>query len=198
MTTETKPDDKKAETKAPAAAPPAVPSPDPAAQIKALQDELSKLREQKTLDISSLSPIVAQMVLEARQSAEAEIAPIKAEMARYKVATQLGLNEAQADKVLEFKAKNPGLTEQQALLLARVEHQDVFPQPATPAWNRGLHGGLPVSGQSMARDEKSQDHTAMMHEAVAKKDWVGANEHATQAFVQRVMSSYPNVYLKRQ
>lgn len=198
MTTETKPDDKKAETKAPAAAPPAVASPDPAAQIKALQDELGKLREQKTLDISSLSPIVAQMVLEARQSAEAEIAPIKAEMARYKVATQLGLNEAQADKVLEFKAKNPGLTEQQALLLARVEHQDVFPQPATPAWNRGLHGGLPVSGQSPARDERSQDHTALMHEAVAKKDWAGANEHATQAFVQRVMSSYPNVYLKRQ
>jgi len=160
-------------------------------QAEALQAELAKAQDGK-VDLATLSPLVADLMLEARKAAEQEFEPLRQEVAKFKLANQLGLSEPQVDKVMAVKQKNPGLSDQEALLLARAAHADVFPQ-AQPAWNRALHGGLPVSGASEVRTEKTVDHTAKMNEAYKKGDLAEARQHAHQAFAERFYQIKPHL-----
>jgi hypothetical protein len=161
-------------------------------QAEALQAELEKANKGGQLDLASLSPLVADLMLEARKAAEQEFEPLRQEVAKFKLANQLGLSEPQVDKVMAVKQKNPGLSDQEALLLARSANADLFPQ-AQPAWNRALHGGLPVSGASEVRNEKATDHTAKMNEAYKKGDIQEARLHAHQAFAERFYQIKPHL-----
>ena len=162
-------------------------------QAEALQAELEKANKGGQLDLASLSPLVADLMLEARKAAEQEFEPMRQEVAKWKLANQLGLSEPQVDKVMTVKQKNPGLSDQEALLLARNAHADLFQQEKAPAWNRALHGGLPVSGASEVRNEKAVDHTAKMNEAYKKGDISEARLHAHQAFAERFYQIKPHL-----
>jgi hypothetical protein len=161
-------------------------------QAEALQAELEKAKDGK-IDVAALSPLVADLLLEARKAAEQEFEPLRQEVAKYKLANQLGLNEPQVDKVMAVKQKNPGLTDQQALLLAKSEHGNLFPQAQQPAWNRALHGALPVSGQSEDRNDKTVDHAAKMNEAHKSGDHAAARFHAGQLFTERFYRIKPHL-----
>jgi len=161
-------------------------------QAEALQAELEKAKDGK-FDLAALSPLVADLMLEARKAAEQEFEPLRQEVAKYKLANQLGLNEPQVDKVMAVKSKNPGLTDQQALLLAKNEHGDLFPQSQRPAWDRALHGAMPISGQSEDRNEKTVDHLAKMNEAHGKGDHQAARMHAAQVFTERFYRIKPHL-----
>jgi hypothetical protein len=170
-------------------------------EVERLQEELAKaqseLQAQSTkVDPAAMSEVVAQMMVETRQKVEAEVrASMDAEVQKFKFAAKMGLNEKQVDSVTAMQAKHPGLAVDQALLLARAAAPDLFPANAQtqPAWNRALHGGLPVTGASEARSEAKVDYTAEMHKAAAAKDWQGAQQFAAKEFVERLYISYPHM-----
>ena len=171
-------------------------------EVERLQKELEEAKAQlqqdatTKVDPASLSPIVAQMLVEARQAAEAEMAPLRAELAqlgKFKMAAKLGLTEAQVDKVTALKQKHPGLDDAQALLLARAAHPDVFPSQAQ-RFNPALHGALPVSGISEARgDGGPVDHTKAMNEAAKANKLLDAQQHAEAAFRERLTQVFPQI-----
>ena len=171
-------------------------------EVERLQRELEEAKAQlqqdaaTKVDPASLSPLVAQMLVEARQAAEAEMAPLRAELAqlgKFKMAAKLGLNEAQVDKVTALKQKHHGLDDAQALLLARAAHPDVFPSQAQ-RYNPALHGALPVGGVSEARgDGMPVDHTRAMHEAAKQDKLYEAQQHAEAAFNERLRQVFPQM-----
>lgn len=154
-----------------------------------LEQELAKAKEQQVpIDMDALMNALAD---EARRKVEAEVAPLRNEVNKYKMAANMGLNESQVDKVMGIRDKNPGLTEQQALILAKTEHPDVFPQAAPATWNRALHGAMPVGGASDARSNpQAEDLTAKMHEARKNKDFDAAQNLAEREAIRR----FTNVY----
>jgi len=156
-------------------------------ELEAAQAELAKAKEQQfPIDMDSL---VQTLAAETRKTVEAELAPLRAEANKYKMAAAYGLNEDQASKVMELRQKNPGLSDQQALTLARADHPDVFPQPSQPTWSRALHGGLPVSGTA-APAPQNEDFTAKMHAAREKQDWAGAQHFAEQEALRRYRDAF--------
>lgn len=168
-------------------------------EVERLQEELAKaqaeLQAQGTkVDPAAMSEVVAQMMLETRAKVEAEIREsLGAEVQKLKFAAKMGLNEKQVESVTAMQGKYPGMPTEQALVLARAASPDLFPATAQPAWNRALHGGLPVTGASEARSEQKVDNTAEMHKAAANKDWQGAQQFAAKAFVERLYQSYPHM-----
>jgi hypothetical protein len=157
--------------------------------LEAAQAELAKAKEQQfPIDMDSL---VQKLAAETRKTGEAELAPLRAEANKYKMAAAFGLSEDQATKVMELRDKNPGLTDKQALTLAQAEHQDLFPQPSQPTWNRALHGGLPVSGQAQTAP-RNEDFVAKMNAAREKQDWAGTQHFAEQEALRRYRDAFNN------
>lgn len=161
---------------------------------KELEKAQSQLQDGSKVDPAAMSQLVAQMLVETRQQVEKEFEPMRHELAqlgKFKLAAQLGLSEKQVDKVIEIQSKFDGkATTEQALLLAKAEAPDLF-TPQQPAWNKALHGGLPVTGPSPARlDTGQRDYTAEMHKAAAveKPDLALVRQLAAKAFEQRVAS----------
>ena len=158
---------------------------------KELEKAQSQLQDGNKVDPATMSQLVAQMLVETRQQVEKEFEPLRHEVAqlgKFKLAAQLGLNEKQVDKVMEMQSKFDGMAVDQALVLAKAASPDLF-TPQQPAWNRALHGGLPVTGPSPARLESGQrDYTAEMHKAAQAKDFGAAQQLAAKAFEQRVAS----------
>jgi hypothetical protein len=171
------------------------------AKTRAAHEDNEKLRQENEklkngqIDAGELSKVVADMVLDVRKQLESEFAPLKAENAKYRMAVEMGLSGPQADKVIEIRGKLPGLTEAQALLLAREENRELFPQQAAPqAWNKAIHGGIPVTGLSQVRNEpQATDYTAKMIEAERAGKKGEAHEFARQAFFQRLHASFPTL-----
>ena len=169
-------------------------------EVERLQEELAKaqaeLQAQGTkVDPSVVSSVVGEMMVEARKTIEAEIREsLGAEMQKVKFAAKMGLNEKQVDSVMAMQGKFPDKPIEQVLQLARIASPELFPatQGAKPAWDRAIHGGLPVTGASEARSEQKVDYTAEMHKAAANKDWQGAQQWAAKAFVERLYHSYPD------
>lgn len=167
------------------------------AQKRAARDEaeaaktaLAQLQE-GSLKPDDIQAIVDAVAAESRKQLEAELGPWKQRTARAEMAMQFGLSQDQADKVLEVKAANPNLTDPQAILLARNEHQDIFQPPQQAGWNRGIHGGFPVSGASESRNAGGQpDYLAKMREAEQKGDRVGAMHFAKQEALQRIRDKF--------
>lgn len=170
-------------------------------EVERLQEELAKAQSElqaqgAKVDPAAMSEVVAQMMLETRQKVEAEIREsLGAEVSKLKFAAKMGLNEKQVESVTAMQGKYQGMPVEQALVLARAANPDLFPgTPAPkPAWDKVLHGGLPVTGASEARTDQKVDHTAEMHKAAAAKDWQGAQQHAAKAFVDRLYQSYPHM-----
>ena len=133
--------------------------------------------------------VITQLVAEARRMVEAEVAPLKQRAERAELGVKLGLNEKQVNIIMDVKQKNPTLTNEQALLLARAEHQSEF-VPAQ-SWNRAVHGGLPVTGTSEARNSPDvTDYRAQMLAAQQKGDRAGATHFATQAALQQFRDAF--------
>lgn len=159
---------------------------------KELEKAQSQLQDGNKVDPATMSQLVAQMLVETRQQVEKEFEPLRHEVAqlgKFKLAAQLGLNEKQVDKVMEMQNKFEGMATDQALVLAKAASPELFASQQPPAWNKALHGGLPVTGPSPARmDTGQRDYTAEMHKAAAAKDFTAAQQLAAKAFEQRVAS----------
>ena len=133
--------------------------------------------------------IIQALVAEARKVVEAEVAPLKQRAERAELGVKMGLNEKQVNIVMDVKQKNPTLSVEQALLLARAEHQSEF-VPAQ-SWNRAVHGGLPVTGTSEARSASdANDYMAQMRAAEKSGDRAGANHFATQEALSRFRAAF--------
>lgn len=143
-------------------------------------------------DISAIiDAVTAAAITAANERVDKEVAPLKARAAKAEMALQLGLSAAQVDKVMEIKAANPTLDDQKALILAKAEHADLFPQARPSAWNPALHGALPTSGASDLRSAPAQpDFTKNMHEAAAKGDQQAATHWATKAALDRFKTQF--------
>lgn len=151
------------------------------AEAEAAKAELAKQRETPKLD----SELMALLAAEAAKMMEQRVAPLEVEAAegrKFKLAVQLGLNEAQVNKVQEVRQQNPGLSNEDSLLIAKARYGDLFPA-SRPQWDRALHGGMPVSGNSDSRSPVTyESHIAKMNESLRSGDRQSAQEHAVKAF----------------
>lgn len=158
-------------------------------ETETVKAELAKVRDSQ-LTPEDLDSITAALAAEAKQMVDKEIAPFKERAIKAEMALQLGLSAEQADKVMEIKSKNPTLNDQQAFLLARSEHSEMF-QPKRGGFDRAIHGSLPTSGFSDSRAQSQQvDYTAKMHEARASGDRHAAREFAEKEAVQRLRDQF--------
>lgn len=153
------------------------------ADKRAAREEANVLRKDNERRDEFDEDLINQLAQQAKEAVDKEMAPMRAENARLKMAVDHGLNGEQAEAVMDFQSKNPALTIEQSMTLARSERQDLFPQQTQlPAHLRGL----PASGDSQARaaTDKS-DFTRLMHEARAGGDVGEAQRNAALAFEQR-------------
>lgn len=165
------------------------------AQKRAAQEEADQAKTELAKIKSSqpdMDSVIAALAAEAKKNLEQEVAPLKARLMKSELAMKMGLSEEQADKVMAVKTANPNLTEQQAVVLAKAEHADLF-APKQAGWTRGIHGGVPVGGASEARNPPQPvDNLAKMREAEAKGDKAGATHWATQEALDR----YRAIFMK--
>lgn len=163
------------------------------AKKQAARDEVDKLREDNKNRDQFDSEVIDQVVAQAKAAIDRELEPLRKdadrlrqENERLKKMTKLGLSQPQADKFMELLDRIPGLTDEQALVLARAESPAVFGVRSSGF----LGGGLPVTGESLARGlaTAETDHMKLMHEARASKDFVKAREHAAMEFERRFLS----------
>lgn len=160
-------------------------------EAKKLTEELETVRKTATISAEDYAKLAEELAEEARKAVEAELQPYRADVAKYKMAMQLGLNEPQADKLMEIKTKNPGLTDQQALLLARADHQDLFPANAPQSSFTRVHGGLPVSGNPESRMGNDQPNfVEKMKEARKVGDIAGAQHFAREEALNRFRKAF--------
>jgi hypothetical protein len=158
------------------------------AEVTKLNEELENVRKTATIDEDTLNSITMQLAEEAKKAVAAELKPMQDEVAKYKMAMTLGLSEPQADKVMELRMKNPGLSESQALVLAKAEHGDLFPANAPRSWSPA-HGGLPVSGNP-ERMGSEPDYVAKMNEAASRGDRHSAQKFAQEEALRRFRAAF--------
>lgn len=160
------------------------------AEADALHQELTKLKEQNPqLDMQQVVQALNEISeVRSQAAAQAAVKPLQEQMEKWKMAAQLGLSEAQADFVNSVRAKFPAATETQALLLARTEKPDLFPQatPSVQQTNRPLPG-FAVTGDSPFRNVSDKpDFMSKIAEAEKAGDKKGAQHWAEQEFVRRI------------
>lgn len=162
-------------------------------EAASLRQENENLKTASVLDADTLRLISESLAKEARAAIEAELAPIRAEKAKYQMAVQMGLSEKQADKVMEIQSKNPNLTPQQALVLARAEAPAEFASPSQAAFNPSIHGGLPVGGNSPLRNSgQSEDYVALMNQARSEGKVAEARHWAEKEALDRFRRGFNN------
>lgn len=162
-------------------------------EANALRQENENLKNASVLDAETLRSISESLAKEARAAIEAELAPIRAEKAKYQMAVQEGLNEKQADKVMEIQSKHPNLTLKQALVLARAEAPAEFASPSQASFNPSIHGGLPVGGNSPLRNSgQSEDFVALMNQARSDGKIAEAQHWAKQEALDRFRRGFNN------
>lgn len=163
------------------------------AEADSLRQENENLKTASVLDADTLRSISESLAKEARAAIEAELAPIRAEKAKYQMAVQMGLSEKQADKVMEIQGKNPNLTPQQALTLARAEAPAEFAGPSQAAFNPSIHGGLPIGGNSPLRSNgQSEDFVALMNQARSDGKIAEARHWAEKEALDRFRRGFNN------
>lgn len=158
------------------------------AEVTKLNEELENVRKTATLDEDTLNTITTQLAEEAKRAVAAELKPVQDEVSKWKMAATLGLSEPQADKVMELRMKNPGLSENQALVLAKAEHADLFPANAPRSWSPA-HGGLPVSGNP-ERMGSDPDFVAKMNDAANRGDRSAAQHFAKEEALRRFRAAF--------
>ena len=160
------------------------------AEKRAARDEAARLKEAVGKQSELDDALIEQLAVQAKAAVDRELAPEREARAKAERENSLlrlrldhGLNDAQAEKTMEFHAKNPNLTVEQALTLIRAENPDDFP---TGQARRVFPIGLPVGGNSSLRGESNQeDHVKKMREARASGDWQEARRHAALEFERR-------------
>lgn len=171
------------------------------AEKRAAREEATELRGEleKAKSVGGIDPVFLQeltdsIASEAKKALEARLAPIEKEREKYKVATTLGLNEQQAEVVMTIRTANPNLSDQQALLLARMENREMFPASSQQAMARPGFGGVPVGGNSEARSMgQADDYLGQMKAAEAKGDRAAAQHFATQECLNRFRRAFLNL-----
>lgn len=159
-----------------------------------LRGELEKAKSVGNIDPEFLQQLTDSIAAEAKKALEERLAPIEKEREKYKVAATLGLNEQQADVVMSIRSANPNLTDQQALLLARVENREMFPAHSQPTMSRPAFGGVPVGGNSEARSMgQADDFVGQMKAAEAKGDRMAAQHFAQQECLSRFRKAFLNL-----
>lgn len=156
-----------------------------------LEQELAELRKQiPNLDMDKLASALAEHTEKvAASAAQAQVAPLQAEVSKWKTMAQKGLTEDQVAALQEFRRDNPNLTEDQALLLTRMSKPDLF--PGEPPFDPRVHGGAPVTGQSPYRAASDKpDYVKLSNEARANKDNRAMMEYAKQGFLEVIKSAY--------
>lgn len=154
------------------------------AEVERLKEQLAQAQQRKDSEmqelIESMGPHIAEMVSKA---AEAAVKPLKDEAAFLKTAVSLGLNEEQANELAKLKAETPGLTNERALAILRVENPTLF---------GARNDGRPVTAFSPSGDSpfRSQAPTVnymeKMAEAVKNKDQKATMQFATMELFRRV------------
>lgn len=130
--------------------------------------------------IESLAPYVTDMVAKATEEA---LKPEREKQALLQTAIDLGLNGDQATALAKLKAETPGLSDQRALSILRIESPDLFPQSrqAIPIT------GITPSGTSPFRQQApKEDFMAKMIEARKSGDNAAAQQFATMELFRRV------------
>lgn len=154
------------------------------AEKRAARAEVKDLREDKERRDEFDEELIEQLARQAKEAVDREMEPLRTENTRLKMAVDHGLSGEQADKVMELQTKNPALSLDQSLTLARVDNPTLFPSQSSqvPAGHRGL----PTTGDSQVRaaTDKS-DFTKLMHEARASGNVAEATRNAALAFEQR-------------
>lgn len=162
------------------------------AEADAAKQELAKLKEQ-TPDpdelLSAFNNAKQAIKAEAEAAVTQQLAPFKAEAAKWKSAAALGLNEPQADALMEVKAKYQGMPDAQALMIARTEKPDLFPRVAPPSFAQSAIGGIPPGGDSPFRSAGQQDD--FMAKMQGAKDQSEKTHWAEQEFMRRIQKLRP-------
>jgi hypothetical protein len=157
-----------------------------AANERATEAE-AKLASLPQIDMDALAEAAAQL---AREAVARELKPVQDEVQKWKSAVAMGLNEPQADLVASVRGRYPGMPEPQVLAIAQMEKPDLFPQK--PTWNRAIHGGLPVTGDSATRGNATQNLTELAAKQRRDGDIEGARSTATQEFLNRARAVFNN------
>lgn len=150
------------------------------AEADALKEELSKVKQSQEIDVDALAKSLDEITTARVESAvQLALKPFKDEADKWKSAAALGLNEAQADVLQAIKTQWPGMPDDRALALARIEKPDLFPVQQQA---RTFPNGLPVTGDSLSRSSPDkEDYRAQMH---AAKDPALKQQLAEKAFYQ--------------
>lgn len=174
--------------------------PEPSKVQVATPSALTKLKEQNPgLDLDALISSLAQAsAQQAQEAAKEAIRPFEERERKWRTAATLGLNEAQADQVAAVMGKYEGMTDKEALALARVQKPDLFPTPPQNA-QRPVFGGMPVGGDSLARSTPEQPDFMSKMKAAAAKVAEGqlqfqpeATHWAREEFLRRARESFNN------
>lgn len=108
----------------------------------------------------------------AKAAAEEAVGPMRQKAQRLEMGMKLGLqSEAQVEAVAAYVAK--GLSEDEALILARTKHKDAFAETARP-YDPRMAGILPPGGSSVARSnqpEQRPDYRQQLRELNASTDF---------------------------
>lgn len=94
---------------------------------------------------------------------------------------------------MEIQGKNPNLTPQQALVLARAEAPSEFAGPSQSGFNPSIHGGLPIGGNSPLRNNgQTEDFVALMNQARSDGKIAEARHWATEEALNRYRRVFNN------
>lgn len=160
-------------------------------EAEAAKQALAEQQANPTIDADFLKKLAENTGADLKKIVEAEVAaatqPYREKVARYELAVNLRLNEAQVDKVLEAKQKHPTLSNEEALIYARTQNPTMWPSAGT-----GPSPALPVAGASDPRGNSSdrQDFIALMRKAEKEKDYNAARDYAEQAFLQIARNTF--------
>lgn len=161
---------------------------DLADQLAEARRELEQLKTQKQSQPDA--DFVKTMAEVATSAVEAALEPIRKERDRYKTAAELGLSsDEQVAAVSGYVEK--GLSKEEALMLARAKHKELFAEPAQP-YDPRRAGYVPPGGFSAARTmdpAPKTDWRAKMGEelASATPDKRKVQQFAANAFAEQVL-----------
>jgi len=148
---------------------------------KAEADELRQERDGNQKDmqalIEAMGPYVADLVTKAT---EAAVKPMKDEATKLKTAMALGLNEAQSTALDKLKSESPGLSDQRALTILKMEQPDLFPRRANP-----VTGIVPAGISEVRNQPQAEDFMAKMNEAKKNGDPALAQDYAKKELFRR-------------
>jgi len=126
------------------------------AEAAGLKEQLEQMQSQEGFDMNALVQSLGEVVNASANSAvEEALRPEREKNARLQMALEMGLSTEQANAVGEVMSKYQGMSQEEALTLARSQHNDLFAQQAQ-GFNPS-HAGAPVSGSSPTRSSGPQE-----------------------------------------